>query len=146
MLGEFDVLIGLDHQLPDEVFDVSPYIAGFAELRGVTLNEGYCKLLGNQLDQICFSDAGRTDQKDIVLYPPHHWFRSEPGELLEVSYPIVVGADFCGENGFWLVLPDYVLVQIRLHLFRFHVEPYIFYPTRFLFALDWFAGMLGGHH
>ena len=78
-------------------------------------------MLGDQLDDIGFADAGGTDQKHIVFDAPHHL----PGRRAALALPldaIEMGADLGGQDGLGRFLADDVAVQISDQIFGFEVE------------------------
>ncbi len=67
VLGERDVAVRLGDQLAHQVFDVAADVTRFAELRRVRLHERHPDQLGDVLDEVGFSDAGRADENDVLF-------------------------------------------------------------------------------
>src|SRR5207253_11097564 len=65
ILGKLNVPIGLLHQISNKIFNISTYIAGFAEFRCVRLYERNTNQIRDMFDQISFADPGRSEQQNI---------------------------------------------------------------------------------
>ena len=118
VLGPFYVAVGLAHQFAHQILHVAADIARLAELGGVRLDERHPEPVGDQLDDKCLADAGRTDHEDIVLDIAYHAVAvfGRQGKAVEV------GADFGGQDGLGPVLFDDVAVEVGYELFGLDVE------------------------
>ncbi len=111
ILGQIGIVIGLPHQVPHEVFDVSADITGLTELGGIALDERNPDFLGDQLDNVRLADTGWAKHQDIVFNAADHHAVGIGRSTLGAFDAVEMGANFCGQNGLGPILLDDVLIE-----------------------------------
>ena len=117
MLGQLYVVICFAHQVPYQVFNIAPDIAGFAEFCGITFDKRDTDLLSDQLNHISLTHPGRPYHKDVVLNLTNYSIIVFLGRF-GVFDTIEMGADLGSQNCLGLILLDDVLVKIGLKFLR----------------------------
>ena len=122
ILCQLYVIIRFVHQIADQVFHVTTNISCFAELGGITFDEGNPELIGNELHHVGLSHPCGANHDYVVFYPAHH------GGILGffvpklVLYPVKVGTNLGSKYCLGLILLDDILVQVGFQFFGFHLE------------------------
>ena len=122
--AQVDVAVRFLHQLAHEIFHVAADVTGLAELRRVRFHKRNLDQLGDVLDEIGFSDAGRPDEND-VLFRVFGLFGAGRVLLLELAQIIdvvVMIANRDREDLLRFVLFDDEAVEMRLDVARQKIE------------------------
>ena len=112
------------HQLAHQIFHVTTDVTGLAELRCVGFYKRDFNQIGDVFDQICFPDAGRSDQNHILfdvfnlLCAPGIFFL-KPAQIIRV---VVMIANRDRENLLRLFLLNDEPVEVRLDVSRQEIE------------------------
>ena len=114
-LGLCEVKIGFLEQARKEALHILPHIAGLGEHRSVYDGERDVQHAGDGAGQQGFSGTGRTHQQDIALLQLYPIVRPFDQIVLQALIMVVYGY---GQHFFGTVLPNHILVQIRLDFLR----------------------------
>ena len=123
-LRQVHVAVGFVHQLAHQIFHIAANVTGLAELRRVRFHERDLDQIGDVLDQIRFSDAGRSDQNHILfgVLELLRLLRIFFLELAQIFGMVVMITNRDREHLFRFVLLDHEPIQVRLDIARQKIE------------------------
>src|SRR6056297_761910 len=120
VFGPVNITICLVNHLPDQVFNVTTHVTRFTELGGISLNKRNTDPFGNQLDNICFPNTGRSNQQHVTLDVSQYFFIFR--DLMFNIHPVKVCTHLGCYHFNGLFLANNILVQVTFKLLRFYIK------------------------
>ena len=116
-MGPLDISVGTSDQVPDQVLDIAPHIAGLGKLGGIGLHEWHANEIGDAANQVSFPHTRRPEENDVLLGV----IRLLPA-LRRQSHVMIVIAQGHAKNLLGLRLLYHKAIKIRLDVARFPVK------------------------
>ena len=135
ILCSLNISIRRLNNLEKNIFHIFPDVSGFGQSRGVRNRKWNIEHLRQCLCQKRFPASGRSKHQNIALLQLHP-------KISLCFDPLVMIIDRNGKNLFGLLLPNHIIIQKALYLFRLQ-EINLSRPVIFVFIIKFFFYNLG---